>query len=75
VENRRASYSVHNIASDCCADFYEFWEPIAAGAIKEGTAGADREIYPAASERVIRVKHAYDSFAGTDLDYVLEIAT
>jgi nicotinamidase-related amidase len=66
-------YSAHNIASDCCADFYEFWEPIAAGAIKEGTAGADiyREIYPAPSERVIRVKHAYDSFAGTDLDYVL----
>ena len=26
-------YSAHNIASDCCADFYEFWDPIAAGAI------------------------------------------
>jgi nicotinamidase-related amidase len=66
-------YSAHNIASDCCADFYEFWEPIAAGAIKEGTAGADiyHEIYPRPDERVIRVKHAYDSFAGTDLDYVL----
>ena len=34
-------YSAHNIASDCCADFYEFWDPIAAGAIKEGTTGAD----------------------------------
>ena len=66
-------YSAHNIASDCCADFYEFWEPIAAGAIKEGTAGADiyHQIYPCPGERVIRVKHAYDSFAGTDLDYVL----
>src|SRR5690242_191644 len=66
-------YSAHNIASDCCADFYEFWDPIAAGAIKEGTAGADiyHEIYPRPGERVIRVKHAYDSFAGTDLDYVL----
>jgi nicotinamidase-related amidase len=66
-------YTAHNIASDCCADFYEFWEPIAAGAIKEGTAGADiyHQIYPHAGERVIRVKHAYDSFAGTDLDYVL----
>jgi len=66
-------YSAHNIASDCCADFYEFWDPIAAGAIKEGTAGADvyHEIYPRPDERVIRVKHAYDSFAGTDLDYVL----
>ncbi len=66
-------YSAHNIASDCCADFYEYWEPIAAGAIKEGTEGADiyHEIYPKPGERVIRTKHAYDSFAGTDLDYVL----
>jgi nicotinamidase-related amidase len=66
-------YTAHNIASDCCADFYEFWAPIAAGAIKEGSEGADiyHEIYPEPGERVIRVKHAYDSFAGTDLDYVL----
>jgi nicotinamidase-related amidase len=66
-------YTAHNIASDCCADFYEFWAPISAGAIKEGTEGADiyHEIYPEPGERVIRVKHAYDSFAGTDLDYVL----
>jgi nicotinamidase-related amidase len=66
-------YTAHNIASDCCADFYEYWPPIAAGAIKEGTEGADiyHEIYPEPGERVIRVKHTYDSFAGTDLDYVL----
>lgn len=66
-------YTAHNIAGDCCADFYEYWPPIAAGAIKEGTEGADiyHEIYPEPGERVIRVKHTYDSFAGTDLDYVL----
>ncbi len=66
-------YSAHNIAGDCCADFYEYWDPVAAGAIKEGSEGADiyHEIYPKPGERVIRVKHTYDSFAGTDLDYVL----
>lgn len=66
-------YTAHNIAGDCAADFYQYWPPIAAGAIKEGTEGADiyHEIYPQDGERVIRVKHTYDSFAGTDLDYVL----
>ena len=66
-------YSAHNIAGDCCADFYEYWDLVAAGAIKEGSEGADiyHEIYPKPGERVIRVKHTYDSFAGTDLDYVL----
>ena len=66
-------YSAHNIAADCCADFYEYWDLVAGGAIKEGTEGADiyHEIYPQPGERVIRVKHTYDSFAGTDLDYVL----
>lgn len=66
-------YTAHNIAPDCCADFYEYWPPIAAGAISEGTPGADvyHEISPEPGERVIRTKHAYDSFAGTDLDYVL----
>lgn len=66
-------YTAHNIAKDCCADFYEFWDPIANGAIAEGQPGSDiyHEIYPQPGERVIRTKHAYDSFAGTDLDYVL----
>lgn len=66
-------YTAYNIAADCCADFYEYWDAVAAGAGREGSAGADiyREIYPQPNERVIRVKHTYDSFAGTDLDYVL----
>ncbi len=66
-------FTEHSIASDCAADFYEYWPPIAAGAIKEGE--ADTKVYhalqPRPDERVISVKHTYDSFAGTDLDYVL----
>jgi nicotinamidase-related amidase len=66
-------FTAHNIAGDCCHDFYKFWKPIENGAIKEGTPGADiyEGIYPLPNERVIRTKHAYCSFAGTDLDYVL----
>lgn len=66
-------YTAYNIASDCCADFYEYWDAVADGAGREGSEGADiyHEIYPQPGERVIRVKHTYDSFAGTDLDYVL----
>lgn len=66
-------YTAHTIAEDCSAGFYEFWEPIKNGAIKEGTPGADiySEIYPLPNERIIRAKHAYCSFTGTDLDYVL----
>jgi nicotinamidase-related amidase len=66
-------YTEHHIGSDCAADFYEFWPPIAAGAIKEGARGT--KVYhgldPQPGERIISVKHTYDSFAGTDLDYVL----
>jgi nicotinamidase-related amidase len=66
-------YTEHSIAEDCSADFYEYWPPIAAGAIKEGM--ADTKVYhgldPQPGERIINVKHAYDSFAGTNLDYVL----
>src|SRR3954451_22894323 len=29
-------YTEHSIAEDCSMDFYEYWPPIAAGAIKEG---------------------------------------
>jgi nicotinamidase-related amidase len=66
-------FTAHNIAEDACHGFYEFWAPIKNGAIKEGTAGADiySGIYPLPNERVIRTKHAYCSFAGTNLDYVL----
>ncbi|GGF93073.1 cysteine hydrolase family protein [Paenibacillus abyssi] len=66
-------FTAHNIAEDCNHGFYEFWEPIKNGAIKEGTPGADiySGIYPLPGERVIRTKHAYCSFSGTDLDYVL----
>ena len=66
-------FTEHSIASDCSADFYEYWPPIAAGAIKEGAADTKvyHELQPLAGERVISVKHTYDSFAGTDLDYVL----
>jgi nicotinamidase-related amidase len=66
-------YTAHTIAQDCSAGFYQYWEPIKNGAIKEGEPGADiyKGIYPLPNERVIRAKHAYCSFAGTDLDYVL----
>ncbi|PLT29844.1 cysteine hydrolase family protein [Peribacillus deserti] len=66
-------YTAHTIAEDCSAGFYQYWEPIKNGAIKEGAPGADiySGIYPLPNERVIRAKHAYCSFAGTDLDYVL----
>jgi len=66
-------YTAYNIAADCSADFYQYWDAVADGAGREGSEGADiyREIYPQPDERVIRVKHTYDSFAGTDLDYVL----
>jgi nicotinamidase-related amidase len=66
-------FTEHSIAEDCSADFYQYWPPIAAGAIKEGQPGTtlyhgvDRQ----PGDRVISVKHTYDSFAGTNLDYVL----
>jgi len=66
-------YTAHNLAADCAWDFPQMFEPIAAGALAEGSVGADIHpaIEPAPGERVIRVKHSYDAFAGTDLDYVL----
>jgi nicotinamidase-related amidase len=66
-------YTAHNLAPDVAGDFPELFEPIAAGALAEGSIGADVHpaIQPAPGERVIRVKHSYDAFAGTDLDYVL----
>lgn len=66
-------YTAHTINADCSADFNEYWKPIQEGAIKEGSEGADiyPEIYPEEGERVVDTKHAYDAFAGTDLDYVL----
>lgn len=66
-------YTEHGISPDCAAGFYEYWPPIANGAIRE-YAPATRvyhELKPLPGERVISVKHTYDSFAGTDLDYVL----
>jgi len=66
-------YTEHQIGSDCSAGFYEYWNPIAAGAIKEGEEAS--RVYhgldPQPGERIISTKHNYDSFAGTDLDYVL----
>lgn len=66
-------YSAHTINADCRADFYEYWKPIREGAIQEGSKGAEiyPEIAPQEGERVIATKHAYDAFAGTDMDYVL----
>ncbi|GFN22548.1 cysteine hydrolase family protein [Thermanaeromonas sp. C210] len=66
-------YMAINVAPDCVHDMYEYWPPIKAGAVKEGTPGADiyHEIYPKEGERVIRSKHSYSSFAGTELDMVL----
>lgn len=66
-------YTAHTINADCKADFYEYWKPIREGAIQEGSEGADifPEIAPQEGDRVIDTKHAYDAFAGTDLDYVL----
>jgi nicotinamidase-related amidase len=66
-------YTEHSISADCSADFYEYWDPIANGAIKEYE--QNTKVYhgldPAPGERIINVKHTYDSFAGTNLDYVL----
>lgn len=66
-------FTENSIAPDCAADFYEYWPPIAAGAIDEG--GVKTKVYhglrPLPGERIISLKHTYDSFAGTDLDYVL----
>lgn len=66
-------YTEHSISPDCAAGFYEYWPPVAAGAIKEYE--AHTKVYhglaPQPDERIISVKHTYDSFAGTDLDYVL----
>lgn len=66
-------YTEHSISPDCNADFYEYWDPIANGAIKEYA--QNTKVYhgldPQPGERIINVKHTYDSFAGTDLDYVL----
>jgi nicotinamidase-related amidase len=66
-------YTEHHISSDAPADFYEFWAPIAAGAIKEGEKNTKlyHGLSPRPDERIIDVKHTYDSFAGTNLDYVL----
>lgn len=66
-------YPTHTIADDVSADFYEYWDPIKDGAIKEGSPGTKvySELKPLPSERIIDAKHAYCSFAGTDLDYVL----
>ena len=66
-------FTEHTIAGDCAGTYYEFWDDIADGATKEGAPNTRvyHELAPLPSERVIRVKHSYDSFAGTDLDYVL----
>ena len=66
-------YTEHSISADCAAGFYEYWPPIAAGAIREYAPATKvyHELKPLPGERIINVKHTYDSFAGTDLDYVL----
>ncbi len=66
-------YTAHTLNSDCKADFYEYWKPVREGAVQEGSKGAEiyPEIAPQEGERLIDTKHTYDSFAGTDLDYVL----
>jgi len=66
-------YTEHHIGADCAADFYEYWPPIAAGAIREGEQNTKlyHGLEPQPDERIIATKHTYDSFAGTDLDYVL----
>lgn len=69
-------YTEHSIGSDTAADFYEYWNPIADGALTEGA--ANTKVYegldPQPGERIIDVKHTYDSFAGTNLDYALRDA-
>jgi len=72
-------YTTHTIAPDCACLFYKFEDWIrpkelgGGGGIAEGSRGADiyEEIYPKPDERVIRTKHTYSSFEGTDLDYIL----
>jgi nicotinamidase-related amidase len=66
-------YTEHSISQDNACDFYEYWDPIRNGAIKEYEQAT--KVYhgldPQPGERIINTKHAYDSFAGTNLDYVL----
>jgi nicotinamidase-related amidase len=66
-------FTEHTIAEDCAGSYYEYWDDIADGATKEGAPNTAvyHELAPLHGERVIRTKHSYDSFAGTDLDYVL----
>lgn len=66
-------FTEHTIAEDCAGSYYEYWDDIADGATREGAANTAvyHELAPRPGERVIRTKHSYDSFAGTDLDYVL----
>jgi nicotinamidase-related amidase len=66
-------FTEHTIAQDCAGSYYEYWDQIADGAVKEGAPGTRvyHELAPQPQDRIINVKHTYDSFAGTDLDYIL----
>ncbi|MBK0870371.1 cysteine hydrolase [Saccharopolyspora sp. HNM0986] len=61
------------IPDDAPHQYRDFFPPIRAGAVSEGTPGMRvyRELAPLAGERVIDTKFGFDSFNGTPLDYVL----
>ncbi len=66
-------FTEHTIAPDCSGGYYEWEDAIRDGATKEGHPNTSvySELAPQPDDRVIRVKHTYDSFAGTDLDFIL----
>ncbi|MGW0894307.1 cysteine hydrolase family protein [Saccharopolyspora sp. NPDC002578] len=61
------------IPDDAPHQYPDFFPPIRAGAVREGTPGMRvyRELAPQPGERVIDTKFGFDSFNGTPLDYIL----
>jgi len=66
-------FTEHTIAEDATGGYYEWEDAIRDGATKEGhpNTAVYHELAPRPDERIIRAKHTYDSFAGTDLDFIL----
>lgn len=66
-------FTEHTIAPDCSGGYYEWEDAIRDGATKEGHPNTSvyADLAPQPGDRIIGVKHTYDSFAGTDLDFIL----
>lgn len=66
-------FTEHTIAPDCSGGYYEWEDAIRDGATKEGDPNTSvyAQLAPQSNDRIISVKHTYDSFASTDLDFIL----